>query len=316
MKIGLIAAASVFGVPAAFSAPEDREEFARQYLPESQAVFERFRKECAETKTLRDGLAEELRVMNRELYDDAAYNALCEKASTLDAKESAWAKALEDAFFRQKAGMVSSAQLAEKDDALAKENIAWEEGELKVFLKRSVANFGVLVCVKIPGKNYSFGKYEVTQRQYERIMVQNPSEDKGWNLPVHKVSREDAEKYCRKLTERERALGHIPANMRYRLPTEEEWIHACTAGTNRVSTSDRVAWVGENSGGKVHPVGQKEPNAFGLYDMLGNVREWASGRAYGGSWISLNLLLDVYGGLPCDSFRRDTGFRVVLAPVY
>lgn len=295
MKIGLIAAASAFGVPAAFSAPEDREEFARQYLSESQAVFERFRKECAETKTLRDGLAEELRVMNRKLYDDAAYNALCEKASALDAKESAWAKALEDAFFRHKAGMVSSAQLAEKDDALAKENIAWEEGELKVFLKRSVANFGTPVCVKIPGKDYAFGKYEVTQRQYERIMVQNPSKDKGWNLPVYDVSREDAEKYCEKLTERERALGHISANMRYRLPTKEEWIHACTAGTD--SLARREWWEESKSCAKraAHPVGQKEPNAFGLYDMHGNVREWMSDYARDASW--------------------DIGFRVVLAPV-
>lgn len=304
MKIGLIAAALVFGVPAAFSAPENREEFARQYLPESQAVFERFRKECAETKTLRDGLAEELRVMNRELYDDAAYTALCEKASTLDAKESAWAKTLEDAFLRHKANMVSSAQLVEKDDALSKENIAWEAGELKVFLKTLVANFGAPICVKIPGKNYSFGKYEVTQWQYERIMGENPSRDKGWNLPVHKVSREDAEEYCEKLTKRERALGHISANMRYRLPTEKEWIHACKAGTtteyytgDTEEDLDRAGWFWRNSGGGVHPVGQKEPNAFGLYDMLGNVDEWLNKEG----WVR-------------DYSVVRGGFRVVLDP--
>ena len=74
----LLAVIAAFGVPA-FAAPENHEEFARQYMPESQAVFERFRKDCAETQKLRESLAEDLRVMNRALDDDAGNCALSEK---------------------------------------------------------------------------------------------------------------------------------------------------------------------------------------------------------------------------------------------
>lgn len=114
-------------------------------------------------------------------------------------------------------------------------------------------------------------------------MGKNPSRVKGANLPVENVSWNDAVEFCKKLTARERAAGVISANQEYRLPTNEEWEYACRAGTttayytgNTEADLARAGWYGGNSDGKPHPVGQKLPNAFGLYDMHGSVCEWTS----------------------------------------
>ncbi len=143
IKSLLFAALVAICVPATvFAAPENHEEFARQYMPESQAIFERFRKECAETRKLRDELAAELRVMNRELDDDEGYCALTEKIAGLDCRESAWAAMLKDAFFKHKAAMITAEKLAEDDVALAKRSLAWEKSALKTMVKNYVAMFG------------------------------------------------------------------------------------------------------------------------------------------------------------------------------
>jgi formylglycine-generating enzyme required for sulfatase activity/serine/threonine protein kinase len=127
---------------------------------------------------------------------------------------------------------------------------------------------------------FYLGVYEVTQEQYERVMGQNPSHFKGARNPVEKVSWEDAVEFCKKLSAlpEERAAGRV-----YRLPTEAEWEYACRAGsTTKYSFGDKDsqlgdhAWFGENSGGKTHPVGEKQPNAWGLYDLHCNVWEWCA----------------------------------------
>jgi formylglycine-generating enzyme len=140
---------------------------------------------------------------------------------------------------------------------------------------------------------------EVTQEQYEAVMGSNPSNFKGPDLPVERVTWYEAVEYCNELSRQEgldpcysgsgaSMLCDFTANG-YRLPTEAEWEYACRAGTetdfhtgNMTHSGsspldpalDRAGWYFGNSGSTTHPVGEKEPNAFGLYDMHGNVWEW------------------------------------------
>ncbi len=144
--------------------------------------------------------------------------------------------------------------------------------------------------VAIPNSNYAMGKYEVTQVQWKAVMGKNPSEFKncGDTCPVENVSWFDIQKFIQKL--------NAKTGKTYRLPTKSEWQRACLAGSKTeycggAYVDDGVAWYRDNSGGTTHPVGQKSPNAYGLYDMSGNVSEWTedqykdSGRVLcGGSW--------------------------------
>jgi len=124
-------------------------------------------------------------------------------------------------------------------------------------------------------KGFYMQKTEVTQGQWKAVMRNNPSNFKncGDSCPVEKVSWNDVQEFITKLNRR--------GEGRYRLPTEAEWEYACRAGsTNRFYFGDdegrlgEYAWYGKNSSSRSHPVARKKPNAWGLYDMHGNVWEW------------------------------------------
>ncbi len=133
-------------------------------------------------------------------------------------------------------------------------------------------------------RGYWMCKYEVTQGEYEAVVGFNPSLFKGDpQRPVEDVTWFNAVEYCTKLTARERQAGNLPDGFEYRLPTEAEWEYAARAGTtNRFSYGDdpdyqllgNYSWYTGNSGLRTHPVGQKLPNPWGLYDIHGNIFEW------------------------------------------
>ena len=123
---------------------------------------------------------------------------------------------------------------------------------------------------------FYMGKYAVTQEQYQEVIGFNPSHFKGKNLPVESVHWGEPEKFCEKVSKRS---GQI-----VRLPTEAEWEYSCRAGTitafftgDAESSIDKAAWHERNSNGTTHPVGEKMPNAWGLYDMNGNVWQFCQG---------------------------------------
>ncbi len=182
--------------------------------------------------------------------------------------------------------------------------------------------------------SFYIGKYQVTQEQWQAVMGNNPSVFKGDNLPVENVSWNDAREFCKKLSQ--------ITGKEYRLPSEAEWEYACRAGTtgDYAGKLDEMAWYEDNSEKKTHPVGLKKPNAFGLYDMHGNVWEWCedvwhknydgapidgsawvSGgdsnrrRLRGGSWLNygLNCRSAYRNNYHPDSRSINFGFRVVVS---
>ncbi len=164
----------------------------------------------------------------------------------------------------------------------------------------------------------------------------NPRDFEGANRPVDSVSWDDAQAFIRKLQEKD-------GGDRYRMPTEAEWEYACRAGEGDAYERDldAVAWYDENSGDETHPVGEKQPNAWGLYDMLGSVWEWVQDRykkgyyersprqdpqgpekgktrmLRGGAFLDVGVLVRCSARLDGYPYNRFNflGFRVVFRPL-
>ena len=148
---------------------------------------------------------------------------------------------------------------------------------------------------RVSVSTFYMGKYEVTQAQWRAVMGSDPSHFTGDNRPVEQVNWDDAKAFCA-------ALGAM-TGYAIRLPSESEWEYACRAGTtteyyfgNDELLLGDYAWYSGNSGSETHPVGQKTPNAWGLYDVSGNVSEWCED-----PWH------DNYEGAPTDGSVWATG---------
>ena len=140
---------------------------------------------------------------------------------------------------------------------------------------------------------FYMGRHEITHAQWTAVMGYSLDSFKELEFPVDSIDWSNAMDFCRKLSEK--------LSETFRLPTEAQWEHACRAGSStpysfpgNSSSLDQYAWFNSNSKHKTHPAGQKKPNAFGLYDMHGNVWEWCS---------------DWYDDYPVDSTVDPTGPR-------
>jgi formylglycine-generating enzyme required for sulfatase activity len=156
---------------------------------------------------------------------------------------------------------------------------------------------------RVAVRAFAIGKTEVTQAQWQAIMVTNPSNfaECGDTCPVEQVSWDDVQRYIKKL--------NTKTGKQYRLPTEAEWEYACRAGSRQEycgsDNPDSVAWNSGNTGAffnNPYPVAKKQANAFGLYDMSGNVWEWVEDNYH-----------ENYAGAPTDgsAWVGDSSMRVL-----
>jgi serine/threonine protein kinase len=181
----------------------------------------------------------------------------------------------------------------------------------------------------MPG--FWMGKYEVTQSEWARLMAMPAhalDKGKGDRHPIYYVSHDDATEFCRKLTELERKAGRLPAGWAYQLPTDEQWEYACRAGTTTATAfGDKLDSTQANFNGdwphngapkgpnlqKAVQVGSYRPNAWGLYDMHGNVKEFTAmpGQTRGGSWwdSGRNCCSEIFIPEPPNA-SQSIGFRV------
>ena len=168
------------------------------------------------------------------------------------------------------------------------------------------ADEGPVPAVRIDQPFY-MGMYELTQEQYEKVMGTNPSKYQRPQYPVHMVSWNDAQAFCRRMS----SLIGEPI----RLPTEAEWEYACRAGTTTAyywgdRFDDRYAWSLDNSKDSVHEVGTRLPNAWGLYDMSGNLWEWCENEYDEHDLSSVRRINRIRSSLSADRVLRGGSWNV------
>ena len=189
---------------------------------------------------------------------------------------------------------------------------------------KQISSNGEMVLIEgYPTGDFYIGKYEVTNKEYCQYAPTHKGKWSDDSYPVETVSWDDAMAYCQWLSNK--------TGKNYRLPTESEWEYACRAGTKtNYYWGDKMdgayCWYEDNSGDIIHPVGEKKPNACGLYDMSGNVWEWCSDYwpnscskfrvIRGGSWFDCaDNCQSQFSNYDSPTYRfYGIGFRIVRSP--
>lgn len=300
--------------------------FAVKYAPDSNAAYTKMMRELNQLNAL---LVEVLveRIKMDCVRGSAVLDAAVEKRNLIVGQMNALAKSIETWYYDHRIMDKTSEDVAKCDFEAAK-NLKPFIASLESYIKENATDRTIIKAsqmIAIPGRNYKIQRTEVTQKQWEEVMGNNPSCFKGPNRPVESVSWNDCQEFIKRLNDIE--------GKNYRLPTEEEWEYACRAGSTgdwgkrsngQEGPLDVMGWYCKNSGQESHNVAQKEPNAWGIYDMHGNVWEWCQDL-----WSSSNWYRVYRGGswerrarectASYDSYRRfddsssDLGFRLALS---
>lgn len=300
-------------------------DFALKYAPESNTIYQKLNRERKELRTLLSEVFKQHKQIDDARYSRvlvaavSKYNDLRREMNTLSNTLQAW-------YMNHRVGEMSADDIAKADAEMATRKEPFVDS-LPNYIKNHA--LGPIIpdseLVTIPGKKYKMQRTEVTQLQWKAVMGNKPSyfSSKGPYLPVENVSWEDCQEFIKRASEMD--------GRQYRLPTRKEWEYACCAGSNtdfgkrangECGPLEVMGWFEENSDNKTHPVAFKEPNAWGLFDMHGNVRELCQDKDKGDSLS----LIDCGGSFQhsargCSASSSETyygsyfnlGFRLVLS---
>ena len=261
-------------------------EFAAKYAPESFAIYQKFEREFNEVDKLLKDVFKQRRQIDHVRFDRALC-AAASKRNDLVREMNMLLMAFQTWRSEHRTTVKSSEEVAQSDHATALRLKPFLD-TLPTYVKECA--LGPVIpkrdMIAIPDKGYKMQRTEVTQLQWMMVMGSNPSDRGGPDNPVENVSWNDCKQFIEKVNEMD--------GTKYRLPTEEEWEYACRAGSTgdwgrrmngEEGPLDVMGWYVRNSGGGHHPVAMKEPNAWGLYDMHGNVWEWCEVKRSAGNLI-------------------------------
>lgn len=287
-------------------------DFAVKYAPESNAIYQKMGREFRDLDALLSEVVKQHNQMDIARYSRvlaaavAKRNNLVREMNSLTTQFQAW-------YMDHKTTEKSSEEVAKCDAAMAIQLKPFMDA-LPTYIKEHA--IGPIIAnsdmIAIPGQRYRMQRTEVTQLQWMAVMGNNPSSNRGPDLPVEEVSWADCQEFIKRASQMD--------GRKYRLPKEKEWEFACRAGSTtdwgrrangECGPLETMGWYSGNNRGNrgTHAVALKEPNAWGLFDMHGNVSEWCEDRSLYNREYRV-----VRGGSYCDSHctastREDCGYR-------
>lgn len=254
---------------------ENDADFAAKYAPESYAVYQRLEQDWKLTDALINEVGNQRVLLDAVRFDRAWYNTVF-KCNDLVREMNALAVDFQTWHLDHRTMEKTAEDVAKCDWERAKGLKPFADSLMTYVRERTLERvISGLEMVSIPSQRVKIQRTEVTQMQWMIVMGNNPSKHIQPDCPVENVSWDDCQRFIKTL----KAMDGV----KYRLPEEAEWVYACCAGdaedwgyrrNGEEGPLDAIGWFDANSGCKTHPVAQKEPNAWGLYDMHGNVREW------------------------------------------